>query len=88
MVPIKRYPFLPRDKGEAFSKLKQKLQTALRGRGSCKRFKEILKEFPEDKRQWSQFAADRWKQRIQGWLETHAIIAVDNNGARPRAATR
>jgi hypothetical protein len=70
------------------AKLKQQILQALRGRGACKRFKEILKEFPEESRQWSHFRSRCWKEKIQTWLEQYGILAVENNPKRPRPASR
>jgi hypothetical protein len=63
-------------------RLKQKLIVALRGRGSCHRFKEILKSAPDEARRWSEFHQARWEERIQAWFETQGILGVN---ARPRA---
>lgn len=63
-------------------RLKQKLFQALRGRGACQRFKEILKEAPEDGKRWTEFHQMRWEDLIQKWLESHGILAVN---ARPHS---
>jgi hypothetical protein len=65
-------------------RVKQKLFLALRGRGGCQRFKEILKEAPEDGKRWLEFHLERWEQLIQGWLDTHSILGVNS---RPHART-
>jgi hypothetical protein len=67
-------------------KLKQKIVLALRGRGSCRRFKEILKENPEEMNRWSVFVRSRWDDKIQLWLESHGILAVNARAVRPRSA--
>ena len=66
-------------------RLKQKLYLALRGRGACQRFKEILKEAPEDGKRWQEFHHARWEELIQSWLESHGILAVS---ARPVRTAR
>jgi hypothetical protein len=66
-------------------KLKEKMFSALRGRGSCARFKAILKENPEETKQWVQFCAKRWQDRIQSWFEELGVIAVSENRARAAA---
>lgn len=63
-------------------RLKQRLYVALRGRGSAQRFKEILKETPEEARKWTAFCQAHWEEKIQIWLESLGILAVY---ARPRA---
>jgi hypothetical protein len=61
-------------------RLKQKLFQALRGRGACQRFKEILKDSPEEGKRWLEYHQARWEETIQQWLESHGILAVN---ARP-----
>jgi hypothetical protein len=68
-------------------KVKQKMLLALRGRGSCRRFKEILSEMPEDLRRWTVFQARCWDEKIQVWLESLGVLPV-NRRLRPRAATK
>jgi len=69
-------------------KLKQKLLQALRGRGACKRFKDILKEYPDDMRRWTMFIVRCWQEKIQAWLESLSIIAIEKNPRKPRATAR
>lgn len=57
-------------------KLKQKLFQTLRGRGSCRRFKAILKDHTEEFSSWQSFRGLRWDERIQKWLEAVGILAV------------
>lgn len=59
-------------------RLKQKLFHALRGRGACQRFKELLKEAPDEGKRWLEFHAARWEEKIQGWLEFHGVLAVNS----------
>jgi hypothetical protein len=68
-------------------KLKQKLFLAMRGRGSCKRFKEILKSHPEESRQWNDYCARRWQEKIQAWLEEIGILAINGNPAKQSSKT-
>ncbi len=63
-------------------RVRQKLILALRGRGGCQRFKEILKDAPEDGKRWLEFHLARWEQLIQGWLEVNGILGVNS---RPHA---
>lgn len=63
-------------------KLKQRLRLALKGRGSCKRFKEILKESPDEQRRWTLFHENCWKEKISRWLESISILAFDRNSRR------
>lgn len=66
--------------------LKQKLTLALRGRGSCKRFREILKGVPGECQRWSTYHADCWKERVSRWLESVGILAFEGKPARPKVA--
>lgn len=69
-------------------KVKQKMLQALRGRGSCKRFKEILSEMPDDLQRWTVFRHRRWEEKIQAWLETFGILGVNKNPPRARASAK
>jgi hypothetical protein len=63
--------------------LRKRLLQALKGRGACKRFKEILKDHPDDQRRWERFRTSCWKNKIQNWLESLGIIAIEtSNQAR------
>ena len=62
--------------------LKKKLIHALKGRGACKRFKEILKSYPEDEKRWSRFRSSCWKVKIQSWLESIGILAIETAPGR------
>jgi len=66
-------------------KLRKKCTLALRGRGSCKRFKEILKQHPEELNRWSHFHKECWKNKICAWLESISILAFE--GKSPRLST-
>jgi hypothetical protein len=66
-------------------RLRQKIKQALRGRGACKRFQEILSEHPEEKKKWDAFRSRCWKEKIQSWLENFGILAVENSSSQTRA---
>ena len=66
-------------------KLREKLIFALRGRGAGKRFKEILKEVPEEANRWLVFRKKKWEEKIQDWLEVHGVLAVIPS-PKPRSA--
>jgi len=68
------------------SKLKDAIDQALKGRWSCKRFKQILKDDQAELARWNNFRADGWKARIQSWLEEWNILAVNGNLKKSRAA--
>jgi len=69
-------------------KVKQKMLQGLRGRGSCKRFKEILAEMPDDLQRWNVFRNRKWMEKVQAWLETYGILGVNGNPPRSRAPTK
>ena len=52
------------------------------------RTKEILKEFPEESRQWAVFRSRNWADKIKSWLETIGILAVEDNPKKIRSASR
>lgn len=69
-------------------KLKQKLFQTLRGRGSCRRFKTILKDYPEEMNVWRQFLSQRWQDMIQKWLENVGILAISSHPKKASAANK
>jgi hypothetical protein len=66
-------------------KMRHKLQLALRGRGACRRFQEILSEVPDEKKRWTVFRARCWKEKIQNWLEGLGLLAVENSNSKNRS---
>ncbi len=69
-------------------RVKQKMLQGLRGRGSCRRFKEILSEMPDDLQRWNNYRFQQWKEKIQAWLETMGILGVSSASARTRTSTK
>lgn len=68
------------------AKLKQKLMLSLKGRESCHRFKEILRDHAEELNRWSVFRQQKWMEAVQQWLESLSILAVGSKSAKRRAA--
>lgn len=68
------------------AKLKQKLVFSLKGRESCRRFKEILKENIEEKNRWNVFCHAKWNDMVKFWLESLSILPVDTKTAKRAAA--
>lgn len=66
-------------------KLRQKIKQTLRGRGACRRFREILSEHPEEKKRWATFRTQCWKEKIQSWLETFGLLAVEKSSSQVRS---
>lgn len=67
-------------------KLKEKLVQALQGRGSCKRFKEILRAYPIQSREWTEYNSKRWREHAEKWLESLSIIAVSEHPKKIQSA--
>jgi hypothetical protein len=63
------------------SRLRLKLTQSLKGRESCRRFKELLKDNPEEQNRWSVFCHHKWEETVKLWLETLGILAI---GAKPQ----
>ena len=83
---ISRYVEIPaRDSHEAYhdmeyfagnlrnSALRAKLESAIHGRGSFRRFKDALREYPEMEKEWFKFKAARDKEEVKDWLESIGI---------------
>ena len=68
------------------TKLRQKLVHSLKGRESCQRFKELLKEHVEECNRWVVFRQKKWEETVQVWLESHAILAVGTKFRRKTTA--
>lgn len=76
-----RYIHIPeRDSGEAYNTmiefiktvrddlLKEELTIALNGKGAFKKFKNILLEYPKERKRWHAFNAKTMKNTIKEWL--------------------
>jgi hypothetical protein len=53
--------------------LKEKLKIALSGKGAFRRFKDVLIEYPKERKRWHGFNAIRMRKEITEWLETLGI---------------
>jgi len=53
--------------------LKEKLESALHGKGTFRRFKDTLLDHPEVEKEWFQFKADRDREEVREWLESLGI---------------
>ncbi|MCB4756787.1 MAG: UPF0158 family protein [Elusimicrobia bacterium] len=67
-------------------KLKEKILPALRGRGSCRRFKEIIQAHPEESKRWLEFRSQCWRERIEQWLGSLGVIAIEEKPPRFKTA--
>ena len=68
------------------AKLRQRLTLSLKGRESCQRFKEILKENAEEANRWLVFCKKKWEETVQDWLEGQSILAVSSSLSKRAAA--
>jgi hypothetical protein len=51
------------------------LTRAITGKGSFRRFKDTLEEFPVLRQQWFEFEAQRKRERAEEWLESIDLIS-------------
>ena len=81
-----RYEEIPtRDSHQAFTlmveftrevedrKLQKELDSALKGKGAFRRFKDRLREYPDIEKQWFKFKAAQDKKEVRDWLESIGI---------------
>lgn len=84
-----RYVRIPeRDSASAFNsmraftetveipELKQKLTGALEGKGTFRRFKDILRDHQKERKRWHGFDAREMKKAIRGWLRSLGIEGI------------
>jgi hypothetical protein len=67
-------------------KLRETLQRSLKGRESCERFKEILKDHPEEQNRWQVFCQKKWEDKVAAWLSTLHIIPIQAKPSSRRVA--
>lgn len=53
--------------------LREVLETAIRGSGAFRRFKEVLYRYPEAQKAWFAFRDERIAMRMKQWFEYHEI---------------
>ncbi|MCG3205136.1 MAG: hypothetical protein KCHDKBKB_01854 [Elusimicrobia bacterium] len=68
------------------AKLREKLVGSLRGRESCRRFKQLLKEHIEENNRWHVYCQKQWEAIVQEWLASHSILAVGARSLKKRLA--
>jgi hypothetical protein len=59
--------------------LRDKLTSAIDGKGAFRRFKDVLMNYAEDRERWFTFRSERLRTFMEAWLAAHAIGAI----ARP-----
>ena len=53
--------------------LQELLSVALNGKGAFRRFKDVLADYPDTRKQWFEFSEQKVKERILEWLESEEI---------------
>lgn len=64
--------------GEA---LKERLRSAIQGKGAFRRFKDVLMGYPEERRQWFRFSEERDFVRLRRWLGQEGIAVAEEQVA-------
>jgi hypothetical protein len=54
-------------------KIQRKLSIALDGKGAFRRFKNVLRDYPEVEKEWFRFKNKRDKEEVKDWLESIGI---------------
>ena len=56
--------------------LRERLWSAIQGRGAFRRFKDLLARHPQEREAWFEFKDARLQRRVANWLERHDIELV------------
>jgi Uncharacterised protein family (UPF0158) len=59
------------------ARVQERLARALGGRGTFRRFKDSLLDFPEERERWFRFEEERKRRRMREWLEDNDIEPVE-----------
>ncbi|MDH5670557.1 MAG: UPF0158 family protein [Myxococcales bacterium] len=59
--------------------LRQRLVTAIDGKGAFRRFKDVLMAYPVDRERWFSFRSERLRTAMEAWLEAHGIRGVERS---------
>jgi hypothetical protein len=57
--------------------LQKLLAVAIDGKGTFRRFKNVLPDYPQERDRWFRFQADRLRQRILDWLDSEDIEVIE-----------
>jgi len=55
------------------SRVQRELHSAMDGKGAFRRFKDVLRNYPEVEKEWFKFKAERNKEKVREWLESIGI---------------
>ncbi len=58
-------------------KIRRELSIALDGKGAFRRFKNVLRDYPEVEKEWFKFKAEREEKEVKEWLESLGIECED-----------
>lgn len=71
---------------------RQKLISAIDGKGAFRRFKDVLMSYPADRERWFAFRSERLRTCMEAWLEAHGLEASEQvrwpQGAAPEDAPK
>jgi hypothetical protein len=59
------------------SEFRQRLVSAIDGKGAFRRFKDVLMNFPVERERWFTFRSERLRIAMEGWLDAHGLKAVE-----------
>jgi len=65
-------------------RIQRELSIALDGKGAFRRFKNVLRDYPEVEKKWFTFKAERDKEAVKDWLES---IGIEPVFSRPESET-
>jgi hypothetical protein len=68
--------------GVADERIQRELSIALDGRGAFRRFKNVLRDYPEVERERFKFKAERDKEYVKDWLEGIGIEPIFSHSER------
>jgi hypothetical protein len=61
----------------ADERIQRELSIALDGKGTFRRFKDTLREYPEVEKEWFKFKAEKDKEEVKEWLESIGVEMVE-----------
>lgn len=59
------------------------LEVALGGKGAFRRFKDVLSDYPADRKRWFAFHDERLREAAREWLEEHGVEAATRRSGGP-----
>ena len=68
--------------------LRQKLGSAIDGKGAFRRFKDVLMSYGAERERWFAFRSERLRVFMEAWLAAHALVAIARPAPSPEAPQR